>query len=230
LTRQATGGGSDTVNGTSFDFNFIDGGNGDDSISGGSGPDSLNGGVNGSSGSDTVLGGAGNDMLGGGNGNDSLDGGSGADTISGDAGGDTLSGGLGNDSLLGGDGNDSLSGQGGSDTLNGGQGADTLSGGAGGEQNVFIYGSTADSPDRIADFQEGTDKIDLSAIDGSEVSGFQHILYGGSNANVVAHSLTWSLSGGDTVIKVDTDGVTSTAEMVITLTGSHSLSSGDFIL
>lgn len=72
----------------------------------------------------------------------------------------------GNDQLSGGGDNDYLRGYEGDDTLTGGAGADTLSGGE--ISDMFVLSNAADSSaasrDVIADFQQGIDKIDLSAI------------------------------------------------------------------
>jgi Ca2+-binding RTX toxin-like protein len=96
-----------------------------------------------------------------------LNGTSAADTLKGLGGKDILYGRAGNDYLLGGAGNDRLFGQSGADRLNGGAGADKLSGGAGADR--LIGGTGSDTfifkgrwgNDRIDDFQNGFDKIDL---------------------------------------------------------------------
>ena len=80
----------------------------------------------------------------GGNGNDLLVGGTGNDTINGGNGDDNLDGGTGNDTLIGDSGND---------LLTGGKGADT-----------FVL-SNSSGFDRITDFSNGNDVIDLSATD-----------------------------------------------------------------
>ncbi|TJV48772.1 MAG: type I secretion C-terminal target domain-containing protein [Mesorhizobium sp.] len=160
------------------------------------------------------------------NGDDVLYGNGGADQIFGLAGNDTLFGQSGNDTLNGGDGNDKLVGGVGADTLTGGAGADT-----------FYYGSdVSDSPasaanDTITDFVHGVDKIDLSSIDANTVSGGdQAFLFGGQNAATVANSITWSESGGNTIVHVDVNGNT-TADFQITLTGINlGLTASDFVL
>ncbi|MER9307145.1 VCBS domain-containing protein, partial [Mesorhizobium sp. M0496] len=161
------------------------------------------------------------------NGDDIIYGNGGADQIFGLAGNDTLFGQAGNDTLNGGDGND---------TLVGGVGADTLTGGTG--SDTFYYGPTVtDSApgvgnfDTITDFVHNVDKIDLSSIDANTVSGGdQAFLFGGSNANTVANSITWSESGGNTIVHVDINGNT-TADFQITLTGTGlGLTASDFIL
>ena len=73
-----------------------------------------------------------------------------ADEIYGLGGNDTISGLGGNDELYGGDGNDRLTGGAGNDTLTGGDGDDT-----------FAYGSRTFGTDVIADFEDGTDKLDF---------------------------------------------------------------------
>ena len=103
----------------------------------------------GTSGADFIKGLAGKDTLYGKSGNDRLDGGTGNDY---------LSGGAGNDMLLGQSGADRLSGGSGADKLYGGFGSDRLSGGSGSDAFIFKghWGH-----DRIGDFRDGLDKIDL---------------------------------------------------------------------
>ncbi|CAN7528566.1 VCBS domain-containing protein [Mesorhizobium sp. LjNodule214] len=165
----------------------------------------------------------------GGNGNDLLFGNGGDDiTINGDKGSDLIVGGTGNDTLLGGDDND---------TLVGGAGADTLTGGPG--NDTFYYGSAvsdsapgAGNFDTITDFVHGTDKIDLSSIDANTVNGGDQAFSFGvpSNAATVANSITWSESGGNTIVRADINGDT-TADFQITLTGiGLGLTASDFVL
>ena len=88
-----------------------------------------------------------------------------ADTLRGDGGGNRLKGGAGNDTLAGRAGDDALLGGGGADRIIGGAGADVLSGGGGAD--IFVYGPALGGPDttdRIKDFVDGTDRLDLSAF------------------------------------------------------------------
>ncbi|WP_056038680.1 calcium-binding protein [Loktanella sp. 3ANDIMAR09] len=71
-------------------------------------------------------------------------------SLSGSAGGDLLTGGAGADRLFGGAGDDILRDGAGTDTLTGGAGAD-----------IFVLAADG-TPDTIADFQPGLDRIDLS--------------------------------------------------------------------
>jgi hypothetical protein len=89
-------------------------------------------------------------VLAGNGGGDSIVGGDGADGLKGGAGPDTLSGGAGDDMLNGGAG---------PDRLNGGAGDDTLLGAGGADSFVFAAGSGSD---RIRDFEDGLDRIDLT--------------------------------------------------------------------
>ncbi|MGV8988997.1 MAG: calcium-binding protein [Cypionkella sp.] len=83
------------------------------------------------------------------------------DTLAGGGGNDRLSGSLGDDQLFGGTGNDALFGGIGRDTLVGGAGADQLTGGGGADVFVFAPGSGLD---RVLDFTDGSDKLDLQAF------------------------------------------------------------------
>jgi Ca2+-binding RTX toxin-like protein len=84
----------------------------------------------------------------------------------GDAGKNALTGTAHNDTLFGHGGTDTLQGQGGNDILVGGAGSDILTGGAGAD--IFRFLSRSDSEkagkDRIMDFTQGEDKIDLTGL------------------------------------------------------------------
>ncbi|WP_299587683.1 CARDB domain-containing protein [uncultured Tateyamaria sp.] len=167
------GGGNDSLTGNNG-FDLLDGGDGDDTLLGGLGTDTLNG----RDGDDLLSGQAGFDLLNGGADNDTVDGNSGADTLNGNGGDDVLNGGINNDVLNGGSGNDTLNagngtddlsggagndrleGNAGSDRLNGGTGNDVLRGGIGADTFVFDAGS---GDDRVADFQNNIDTVELSS-------------------------------------------------------------------
>ncbi len=151
------GAGDDHLSGHSGDDRLI-GGNGNDSIWGGHDADILHGGQ----GADLLFGNSGSDLLAGGNGSDMLFGGTGNDSLHGGANEDVLRGNQGNDQMTGGAGNDRLIGGLGDDVLAGGVGQDTLLGGAG--MDTFVF-QTNSGNDRIVGFENGTDKIDLSALE-----------------------------------------------------------------
>ena len=167
-------GGGDFLYGGSDD-DMIWGQGGTDDLEGGSGADALYGG----GGEDTLTGNADNDILEGGDKGDELYGGGGTDTLRGNDGadllrggsdGDDLRGGKGKDTLEGGDGADTLKGQKGDDTLKGEAGADRLEGGEGNDRltggagaDVFVFDGDGDEgTDRITDWDDGTDMIEIS--------------------------------------------------------------------
>lgn len=129
--------------------------------------------------SDTLIGDMENNTLHGGEGNDTLGGRDGADVLYGEVGQDTLNGNGGNDELYGGAWADLLNGGGGNDLLEGGGGDDKLSGrdgddtltGNGGE-DMFMFRENEGS-DRITDFNNNVDKIDMTGFSG--VSQFSDI-------------------------------------------------------
>jgi Ca2+-binding RTX toxin-like protein len=135
--------------------------------------------LSGSSGSDTIAGLGGNDRITGLGGDDQLNGGTGNDVLLGGAGNDRLVGGADNDRLLGDTGRDSLVGQSGNDLLNGGADRDVLNGGTGNDRlighlgnDIITTGAGRDrivirsghGLDRVRDFQNGFDRIDLVGI------------------------------------------------------------------
>lgn len=176
-----SGNGDDIVNGDA----------GDDIIYGQAGADTINGGANndtifGGTEDDVLTGGAGIDLLQGEDGNDTLDGGDGNDFLYGQNGNDTISGGTGNDTVFagfgndivnGGAGDDVMAGENGNDTMDGGLGADVVNGLAGRDRvtggqgdNIVLGGTEADvfhnivgGIDRILDFQQGIDRIELDS-------------------------------------------------------------------
>ena len=133
----------------------------------------------------TLEGGAGDDLLIGGSGNDFLNGGDGNDRLFAEGGNDTLLGSNGNDRLVGQDGNDRLFGGVGRDTILGGTSSDRLDGGTG--NDVLISGVGRDrivvrrgqGTDRLRDFRNGADRIDLVGI------GFNQLTLRQSGDNVL---------------------------------------------
>ncbi len=117
----------------------------------------------GTDGADELHGWTGNDTIYGRGANDTIYGYDGHDALYGGRGRDILEGGDGHDRLVGGTGKDELDGGLGDDVLYGGAGKDTLTGGAG--DDTFVYNS-GDGHDRITDFGDGEDRIDLIGFSG----------------------------------------------------------------
>ena len=183
----------------------IDGTAGDDRIDGGSGEEQING----LDGDDRLRGRGGDDEVNGGNGNDRVRGDSGNDTVSGGAGDDRVKGGRGDDVVMGDDGNDRVKGSSGNDTVSGGNGDDRVKGGRGDDvidgdagsdhyhgglgADTFVF-SADGVRDKIHDFEDGLDKIDISAFNVANAAALSM-----SQAGL---DVLIDLGGGD-VIKVD---------------------------
>ncbi len=123
--------------------------------------------LNGNDAANQLEGGIGSDTLTGKKGNDKLYGDNGRDILKGGKGKDKLYGGKGDDELYGGKGDDKLYGGKGDDELYGGKGDDKLTGNGG--KDVFVF-KKKEGSDTITDFQNGKDKIDLSAFNFSSKS------------------------------------------------------------
>ena len=124
-----------------------------------------------------------------------------------------LSGSGASELLVGGAAADTIVGAGGQDTLYGGAGAD-----------VFLYqqvsDSTSSAPDYIADFQHGSDKIDLAAVAG----GFVNIVHPGSGATFLYFAPTSSGAAGTIGITgdVETSDLILAPGTTVVVTGSFS--------
>jgi Ca2+-binding RTX toxin-like protein len=193
-----------------------------------------NGGGNiivGLTGADTIYGRGGDDAVGGGIGADVLYGQAGNDLL----GGENITGYIagGADMLFGGSGNDLMFGGDLGDTLVGGHGADTMYGdidlGIGpfvAHADVFLFLDACDTNDVIADFDQGQDLIDLSALYAGALA-FDPDNGAGFDA---AYSVSFFDDGTDTTVIVELDGDIATAELAITLLGVYTLTAGDFVL
>jgi hypothetical protein len=70
----------------------------------------------------------------------------------------------------------------------------------------------------------------MATIDAHIGGGDDAFLFAGPNTAVVANSITWFETGGQTIVQLDNDGNT-TADMTIALAGTGlGLTSHDFIL
>ena len=212
------------------------------------GNDWLVGGTSTENETDYLYGGAGNDSFEGGAGTDYIYGGAGNDYASVTTGGnDWFYGGDGNDYYYGsnageryfGDaGDDVLLGYGGNDIITGGSGQDDLYGGAGGD--TFVFNATSDSPnygstyaDVIWDFQQGQDRLDVSAIDANTgAADDQNFLFTGAYAGgafVDPGEIYTYQRNGFTEVYLNTTGGDA-AEAMFKLNGLFNLTSTDFNL
>jgi Ca2+-binding RTX toxin-like protein len=146
-----------------------------------------------------------------------------ANVVVGNSAVNVLDGGAGDDTVWGYAGDDVLIGGGGKDVLNGGDGAD-----------FFSYRQAGDSPvgpaarDIILDFQAGSDKIDLAALQTAQPLQFAAPSEPGAAPTLGAFGVTYSWLNGSTLVDIDLNG-DSSADMQIELVGQLRLSASDFI-
>ena len=142
----------------------------------------------------------------GGIGNDRMEGGTGADY---------LDGGRNIDILFGGDGDDALRGGRGRDTIDGGEGDDNLYGGSSplgdGAVDTFVFAATANGRDRIKDFEDGLDQLDLSDLGFADfdavlaatdqfASGNLRIAFNGTDQVVIENFLLSDFDASDVIL------------------------------
>jgi Ca2+-binding RTX toxin-like protein len=130
--------------------------------------------------------------------------------------------------ILGGTRGEKIVGGPGGDVIHGDAGADTMTGGSGAD--VFVYDSLSDAAapksrnggiDTIRDFQNGTDKIDLSDLG--------QMTFKGQSATVGAHQVSWYVSGSNTFVIGDVSG-DGKFDFIIQLSGVHTMTGSDFLL
>lgn len=184
----------DYAGGNSTFSNYLDGGDGNDTIS-----------VSNSFGANTLHGGAGDDAIFAGHGADSVSGGIGDDRIFGDTGydqslgsNDTLAGGGGNDSIFGREGNDFITGGDGDDSIEGEEGDDVIYAGQGDTGSDLILGGSGN--DTIGG-GGGDDTLYGGSTD-SSYGSHTDLLFGGAGNDYVLvknDDTAWAGSGNDTV-------------------------------
>lgn len=225
----------------------LDAGDGDDRVIDGAAGSTLDGGAGtdmidynkAASGVHVTLG-AGTDDAGSGPGGDTL---YHFEIVSGSAYADTITGSDNHDDLRGQSGDDVVNGMGGDDRLYGGLGDDIISGGAGQDRmtggagkDVFVFSSISDTAnteahaDRIDDYTNLIDKIDLHAIDakaGGQDDAFTWI--GDRAFTGHAGELQYYQSGGNTFVSGDVDG-DGVGDFKIRIDGVHDLHASYFVL
>jgi Ca2+-binding RTX toxin-like protein len=149
----------------------------------------------------------------------------GDDEIYGTGGADSIAALGGNDAVYGLGGADSLNGGAGDDVLVGGTGRDTLTGGAGAD--LFRLESFADSApgarDKILDFQQGLDRIDLSG------TGVDWTFIGSGAFTGEGEQVRFTKGLTSTFIEADFDG-DRIADLQIEVAGPLNLTVADFVI
>ena len=188
----------------------------------------------GGAGSDRLAGDAAGNLLRGQAGNDVIVGLDGNDWVFGDIGNDSLVGGNGNDRLFGAEGVDTLSGGAGTDQLTGSYDIDLMSGGTEADRFIFsdldeFFAVVGTGLDRVTDFQNGIDLIDLSALDARfNLAGDQAFAFIGTAAISAFGQLNYRFFGGNTIISIGLN--TPAALDILRLDGLHTMTALDFAL
>lgn len=135
---------------------------------------------------------------------------------------DNILGNFGNDIIYGNRGNDILCGQDGNDVLYGGAGLDILTGGAGSDMFVMQGETAFDAIDVITDFTNGVngDFIDISDV--LLDYGYDPL------TDLIANWVSTVISGSDTLLQIDRDGLGSSYSMTnIALISDQNLNISD---
>jgi Ca2+-binding RTX toxin-like protein len=160
----------------------------------------------------------------------------GADLIKGSQINDYLEGFKGNDKVNGYDGQDQLFGGGGADTLNGGTDNDSLTGGSGNDHFKFATAlNGVNNVDRIMDFKQGSDTIELSneifagiGADGDLAKGRFKVIDFVTSADANDRILYYKTSG-DLYYDKDGSGVAAPIKFAH-LDGYPTLTASDFLI
>ena len=183
---------------------------------------------------DSLTGDAAANQLRAGSGNDTLSGAAGNDVLAGGADADLIIGGDGNDVLQGNDGRDRFFGGAGNDVITGGDDTDLMAGDAGADRFDFndfneFLGQSGPGQDRITDFAQGQDVIDLSTIDALNATTTNDAFtFVGTGAINDFGEVGYRTAGVFTIISI---GYNSASRFdVIRLDGLLALTAADFIL
>ncbi|MCA8883161.1 MAG: type I secretion C-terminal target domain-containing protein, partial [Rhodobacteraceae bacterium] len=149
-------------------------------------------------------------------GGDNITGNDAANKLEGRNGTDTISGAGGNDLIYGGDGSDTLSGGDGDDVLYGGNGADSMTGGNGADIFTFLSGETGTKT--ITDFTTG----DGDALDISDLLALYDPM-----TDLLTDFVEITDSGSNSTLRVDVDGGADSFVSIATLTGVTGLTDED---
>jgi Ca2+-binding RTX toxin-like protein len=146
------------------------------------------------------------------------------DTIVGGESDDTLFGDAGDDVLRGGDGDDTLVGGLDRDIMRGGQGPDTF------DFNTVNETAAGSLRDRILDFTQGEDLIDVATIDANTgAGGNQAFTFIGAAAFSGTAGELRAAGASNTTVYGDTDG-NGSADFSILVAGVTGLTAADFVL
>ena len=150
---------------------------------------------------------------------------------------ESLVGNTGANTLGGAGGNDSLNGKAGDDRIVGGAGQDTLIGDTG--NDTFVYTAISDSRagaanrDFVNGFVHGQDRIDLSAIDASTLTGATNEAFTfitTAFTGVAGQLRAFTFGGGNLcIVEADTNG-DATADMQIFVNLTTFMTGADFVL
>ena len=144
-------------------------------------------------------------------------------------------GGEGDDELIGNAARNTLMGRGGGDVLMGGLGRDLLLGGNGADRFHFLTmhdsGIKQKGRDQIADFNSGSDLVDLSALDArSNGTANDAFVWINSDAfHSVKGELRWHVTANGVLIEADRNG-DGTADFTLLLAGINAVIEADFTL
>lgn len=140
-----------------------------------------------------------------------------------------------NNQLVGNANNNSIVASGGYDTLIGGMGRDTLDGGLDTQTDYFVFNSVAESTavaaDKIVNFNEAYDRIQLNGIDANVTATYDQSFsfIGTAGFTGTAGQLRYAANATDTYVYGDVDG-DKVADLMIQISGVHLLTSSDFYL
>ena len=156
-----------------------------------------------------------------------------ANTVTGTDLSERLAGLGGDDQLNGKEGDDTIRGGDGADTITGGAGLDRMQGGAGADRFVLTSAedSFGDTRDRVGDFEQGVDQIDLRLIDADPVQADDQafVFLGTAAFTGVAGELRFGEVNGNTTVSADLDG-DARADFQIRLDGLITLTDADVLL